>query len=243
MSNIQKEDKYGDDAVYEPFFDNNFYFPIATKLLDPLYNLGFTPNMITLISTLFSISTIYFIHINDFTTAAIVYSIGYLFDAIDGRMARKYNMGSKMGMIYDLVSDNITNFSLLIYLLVFYEMNSLTIIMMFLFFILSYILLLSYSINEAIDSYKKTKSDDFYERRVKELKGFGKDKNVIDKFLIKLFLLITKSARDTYKTYFPVYNEECIHNRLKIIKHFGPGNFCLFASIIIYFSQYFLVKK
>ena len=243
MSKIPKEDKYGDNDTYEAFFDNYLYFPIASKLVDPLYNLGFTPNMVTLISTLLTISTIYFIHISDFTTAAIIYSIGYLFDSVDGRIARKYNMGSQMGMVYDLVSDNITNLLILFYFLIYYQLNSATILMMFVFFILSVLLLISYGINEAEDSYKKTKSDDFYERRVKEFKDLDKDKNIIQKILIKLFLIVTKSSRDIYKKYFPVYNEECIHSRLKIMKHFGPGNFCLFASVIIYYSQYFLVRR
>ena len=57
----QKEDKYGDDTMYESWADINIFFPIAQSLIDPLYCMGFTPNMVTIMSTLFTFLSIYFL--------------------------------------------------------------------------------------------------------------------------------------------------------------------------------------
>ena len=52
--------KYGDDLKHEPTIDNYLFFPMADILIDPLRKIGLTPNMVTLISTFFTLFTIYF---------------------------------------------------------------------------------------------------------------------------------------------------------------------------------------
>ena len=83
---INNESKYGDDNKFEPWSDVNIFFPIATKIVDPLYNLGLTPNMVTILSTVFTLLSIYFLHINkrfeDFTylLRLIIFYSYYMYD-------------------------------------------------------------------------------------------------------------------------------------------------------------------
>ena len=54
--------------------------------------------------------------------AICFYLLGYIFDCIDGRLARKYDLGSSEGAAMDLVSDVITKHIVLISLFVsFYK--------------------------------------------------------------------------------------------------------------------------
>ena len=53
------------------------------------------------------------LHKKQFQISAICFFIGYYFDNMDGYYARRYNMVSKLGQIYDLVSDYVTHFILL----------------------------------------------------------------------------------------------------------------------------------
>jgi len=82
-----------------------------------LYKLHFTPNMITSLGVLFRIISVYALwHGNKpvFLLGAIV---GYFFDCLDGNYARKYNMCSQMGDVYDHTSDVIYHLIIVYYLL------------------------------------------------------------------------------------------------------------------------------
>jgi hypothetical protein len=219
------EDKYGNDEEFESWADNNLFFPIATRLIDPLKNLGFTPNMITYLSTLFSFLSIYYFSLDNRTYACITYLIGYLLDCVDGKMARKYKMTSTFGMALDLVSDNTSNVVLLAFLIQKYGIENYYVILLI---FMSYMISISYGLNEAIDSYKKTGNDDFLKKKQKELE---KEKDI----LYDLYLLIIKISYQSYKIFFPTYEEKKIYDWLKILKHFGPGNYCLlFSAILLY---------
>jgi hypothetical protein len=225
---INKEDKYGNDLTYESFADINIFFPIATKLIDPLRNIGLTPNGVTYISTFFTLLSIYFIYLNKYPLAGLSYGLGYLLDCVDGKMARKYNMGTSFGMALDLVSDNISNLILISYLyFVKYDKIKLWLIPIV---IMTIMISLSYGLNEAILSVKTTGNDNFYLKRVNELKNETNP-------LYKIFLFITETSYRTYKLFFPTYNEEKINKWLHILKHFGPGNYCLFIIFIILYIQ------
>ena len=231
MSNIKNvEDKYGDDQMFESWFDINFFFPIATKLVDPLYKIGLTPNIVTALSTVFTFVSILFLHLDKKYLAFLCYLTGYILDCVDGRMARKYSMGSDFGMALDCVSDNVSNAVLFAYLLFNTQYTALNISIFIILVITSYTLSLSYGINEAISSYEATKSDNFYERRLKQLKDSGVG---YEKYLYKLFIFINKIIYGTYRTFFPTYDKEKIYNWLNILKHFGPGNYCILVSIIL----------
>ena len=228
------ESKYGDDKLHEPWTDINIFFPIAHQLVDPLYNMGFTPNMITFLSTLFTFLSIYFLYLNKRKHAFLSYIFGYVLDCIDGKMARKYSMGSDFGMVLDLTSDTISNIFIIIYLIYSRPVNKQNIVLISSIIVISYLLSLTYGLNEAITSYKETGSDNFYERRKKQLDGKGCG---IEYLLNQLFISITKFSYQSYKRYFKTYDEEKIYSKLRILKHFGPGNYCLYIGFLLFYIE------
>jgi phosphatidylglycerophosphate synthase len=217
------EQKYGDDEKFESWGDNNIFFPLAKVLMDPMRNIGLTPNHVTYMSTTMTMLSLYYLYINEVHYACVAYFFGYLFDCIDGKMARSYNMGSKFGMALDLVTDNLTNLALISYITVtkgYYNWYTILIICM------SYMISLSYGLNEAIASHKAVGHDNFYNRRKEELQGESG-------LLYDIFLLINKGTYKVYKNLFGDYNERRLEEWLLILKHFGPGNFALFMIFIL----------
>ena len=228
---INNESKYGDDELHEPWADVNIFFPIASKLVDPLYNLGFTPNMVTITSTIFTFLSIYFLHLDKKIHAVLSYIIGYILDCVDGKMARKYSMGSDLGMVLDATSDIISQSFLFGYLFLTRKFYTKNIIFFTIIILMTYIFSISYGLNEAIASYEATGSDNFYERRKKQLKGKACG---LEKPLYYLFLKITEFSYKSYRSCFPTFNKEEIYSKLKSLKHFGPGNVnILFACILL----------
>ena len=237
----KKLDKYEDDNEQEPLSDIYFYFPLSDFLNPIFHKLGFKPNHITLLST---ISTLYAVYCfkQGKKECYFYYFLGYLFDSMDGRMARKYNQGSIFGMIFDLVSDNITNLPLILVFLckIIESLNkpncgSYKKILIFVFIVLfGFILTVQYGINEAIDSYTKHKDDNFYKYKVELMKKHKYDNT----FLGKLFLLITKQSYNSYRMTYPnPLNEKTIKlikERQLSIKEFGPGNYNIFILIAMY---------
>jgi len=223
------ESKYGDDEKYESWADINIFFPIAHQLVDPLYNMGFTPNMITILSTLFTFLSIYFLYLDKKNYAFLSYIFGYILDCVDGKMARKYSITTEFGMVLDSTSDIISNISLQAFLIYSRSFNS-NIIIISSIAIMSYMLAISYGINEAIASHEATGSDNFYERRKKQLKGKGCG---FEYLLHQLFIFINKASYNTYRGFFKTFDKEKIYSRLTILKHFGPGNYCLFIGLLL----------
>lgn len=226
-STIINTAKYGDDNKHEAFVDNYLFFPIADVLIDPLRNIGLTPNMVTILSTFFTLLTIYFLHNDNKPLAIASYLLGYTLDCVDGKMARKYNMGTKTGMILDLSSDVISNIILSIYIVYKYKIRDENLFLAVLTFTMTFLLAISYALNEAILSYKETGSDDFYNRRYNELK----DSNNIFNWV---FLKTTFISHKIYKHYFPVYNQDIINKWLPLLKEMGPGTINIMVAILIY---------
>jgi hypothetical protein len=239
MSNIdKKEDKYGDDELFESWSDNNIFAPIAKQLVDPLYNIGMTPNMVTITSTFFTMYSIYLLHQGKRSLACLSYLFGYLLDCVDGRLARKYSMSSDVGMALDCVSDNVSNFILFGYILLTRPFNQKTIMFMILIIYMSYMLSISYGVNEAIASYDATKDDNFYNRRYQQLKSKisakdnpAKGVGTAEELLYLLFLTITNLSYSTYRKEYPDYDRNKLNDKLKLLKEYGPGNFCLIIAI------------
>jgi phosphatidylglycerophosphate synthase len=100
-------------------FDNAIYI-IVEYLAPYAHKFGFTPNMITTSSNLFTIIAIYYLLNYYFVVAAILYLISYMFDCLDGYVARKYNMVSIFGDYYDHISDAV---KLIAYLGTLYLIN------------------------------------------------------------------------------------------------------------------------
>jgi len=211
--------------MFESWSDNNLFFPIATRLIDPLKKLGLTPNMVTYFSNIFTFLSIYYFNLDNRIYASISYLIGYLLDCVDGKMARKYNMTSNFGMALDLVSNNVSNSILLSFLIQKYGVNNYYILLLI---VMSSMSSISYGLNEAIDSHGKTGDDNFLEKKQKELQN---EKDI----LYDLYLLIIKISYQSYKIFFPKYDQEKIFSWLEILKHFGPGNYCLlFSAVLLY---------
>jgi hypothetical protein len=65
--------------------------------------IGFTPNGITTLSLIFGIASAYYLYKGKIYMFALLYTISYFFDVMDGHFARKYKMVSKGGDYYDNV--------------------------------------------------------------------------------------------------------------------------------------------
>jgi hypothetical protein len=224
--------KYGNNEDHEPFIDNNLFFPLADMLVDPLHSLGLTPNNVTIISTFFTMLTIYFLEKRNKKLAVASYLFGYILDCVDGKMARKYNEGSNFGMVLDNTSDTLSNFILLVYILYRFDLSqknfNILIVLIILLFIFSY----SYSLNEAILSYNKYGDDNFYKYKEKDLDG--KWNNSTEEVLYKYYLSYHKELYNTYRNLFPTYDENNIKKWLHVLKEFGPGTFNIVSAYFIY---------
>lgn len=231
-------DKYDYDR--EPFFDLVVFFPISDFLIPYLYFFYFTPNFITLLSTISTFYSIYLYYNND-VYCYLFYFMGYLFDSIDGRMARKYNQTSTFGMIIDLVSDNITNIPLLFVLIqktiiTFYDSIFIGIIKVFLIAILLlfvFIFSVIFGMNEAYDCYIKTKNDNFFTYKKSLI-----EKTYYNNTLLSYFYLqINKTSYFCYRIFFKenLNNQNKISFRKKLINYreFGPGNLNIFVILIM----------
>lgn len=100
-------------------FSDQFY-SIADFLNPYFYKFGFTPNILTGFSILFTILSGYTFYLDYRVLTVIFVVLNYFFDCADGNFARKYNMESKFGDKLDHISDAL-GFVLFIYL--FYKKN------------------------------------------------------------------------------------------------------------------------
>ena len=195
---MKNNNKY--DSNQESILDVYVYLPIANFLLPYLNSLQITPNMVTCLSTISTLFSIYFFYYNNLY-CLIFYFLGYLLDAVDGKLARQYDMVTIFGMMFDMISDNLTNIPL-IFIFLYKSMFPFSILKMtliiFLLFFLS-VFGLSFGINEALDCYNKNNDDNF----------FNFKKEIIDKSYYKdscmaiLFLDINKLSYQSYRYYFP----------------------------------------
>jgi hypothetical protein len=223
--NNNETQKYGNDEIYESPIDTYIFHPIGLSLVDPIYKLGLTPNQITIISTFFTFISCYLIRENKLKLAVIFYLSGYILDCVDGRLARKYGMGSKIGAALDMVSDVITNTVLLISIL-YYKKNFIKLNSVFILIICFIGLTICHGFTEAVNNYKKNGSDNFY-------KNIEKEYSCSNNLIYKLYIMFNKSSYSTYKCIIGDYDSIKIHNYIGILKYFGPGTFNIVYAIII----------
>jgi len=89
---------------YENPIDNIILYII--QIIAPFfYFLGFTPNILTTISLLIAIASIYYFMNDRYYLSAGLIFLAYFFDCFDGFFARSYNMTSVFGDFYDHISD------------------------------------------------------------------------------------------------------------------------------------------
>ena len=92
---------------------NSMYYDAITSSMNPM---GFTPNMITTLGNVCTLIFIYFFIQKRFYLSALFFFLSYMFDCLDGYLARSYNMTTEFGDLYDHTSDLLKTLSY-IYLL------------------------------------------------------------------------------------------------------------------------------
>ena len=101
---------------YENFIDN-ILIRIVEMIQPQFYKMGFTPNILTTLSSICWLIGIYFF-INDgmyYTFYTVLFfMVSYFFDCFDGHFARSYNMVTTFGDYYDHITD-ILKFIILLY--------------------------------------------------------------------------------------------------------------------------------
>ena len=115
--------RYNEISKFRKSFDlitNWFHYPIATFLCTILSYTSITPNVITVLAILFELAAVYLIltnFISNLFIIVILLQLGWIFDLMDGMMARFKQLGfyhptkpSKKGYYLDAVSDHILKF-------------------------------------------------------------------------------------------------------------------------------------
>jgi len=102
-------------SYLESPIDNGIYY-IIEKIAPSVYSMGFTPNMITTLGNVCTLIFIYFFIQKRFYLSALFFFLSYMFDCLDGYLARSYNMTTEFGDLYDHTSDLLKTLSY-IYLL------------------------------------------------------------------------------------------------------------------------------
>lgn len=94
---------------------DTFLYKICENVSEFFYNTGHTPNTITTYSFILGLTSAYFYYHDNIFLFAICFIGSYFFDCLDGYIARKYNMKSDFGELYDSISDG-TVIILLLYI-------------------------------------------------------------------------------------------------------------------------------
>mgnify|MGYP000940164952 CR=1 FL=1 len=100
----------------------------------------FTPNVFTTASLIIALISLYYIYYTYYKIGSILFFISYFFDCLDGNFARKYNMVTKFGDLYDHISDQLKYILLIIIITVYANLKKNTKILFILILISTYIL-------------------------------------------------------------------------------------------------------
>ena len=84
---------------------DNILINIADSICPLFKKINHTPNMLTTYSLIFGLIAAFCLYKGYIYMFAITYMISYFFDNMDGHYARKYNMTSKGGDLYDHIKD------------------------------------------------------------------------------------------------------------------------------------------
>lgn len=86
---------------------DNILIEICEFLCPYFYKTGHNPNMITTYSLIFGLLAVYCIYKHYAAGFVICYILSYFFDCLDGHYARKYNMTTRAGDLYDHIKDTV----------------------------------------------------------------------------------------------------------------------------------------
>jgi phosphatidylglycerophosphate synthase len=98
---------------HENQIDNLIYDKFVIPFTPILRNMGLTPNMISILSVVLALIGLYLLTKNNLVMFSLLYTLAYILDCVDGYMARKYDMGSKLGEFLDHGGDTLKFFSLM----------------------------------------------------------------------------------------------------------------------------------
>ena len=84
---------------------DNFSIWMADFIFPLFRYFNFTANTLTSISFILGLFAIYSYQRNDYIKSAVYFMMSFLFDVFDGHYARKYNMVSNFGDMYDHFTD------------------------------------------------------------------------------------------------------------------------------------------
>ncbi len=76
----------------------------------------YIPNTLTLLRLIIVPFLGYFIYCEKYTTAIILFAIGGFTDVLDGYIARKYNLVTKWGKVFDPLADKLMQITALVFL-------------------------------------------------------------------------------------------------------------------------------
>lgn len=120
---------------------------IDNKILDfveatsPYFKaMNFTPNMLTTLSLITGLASMYYFYYDNAIPATILYFLSYLFDCYDGFYARKYGMVTDFGDYYDHVKD--VSIALIFFFIVYLKIGYLNKTEIIVFIIVGVVLLL-----------------------------------------------------------------------------------------------------
>ena len=230
--------KFNSNGIYN-YSDNYIFNPMSDYLLPIFRYFNLSPNQITVLSSLFNMSALVFYIIDSIYISSLLYFIGYLLDCIDGRYARKYNLESNYGMMLNQVTNITLNIPFNI-IIIFKKLYRLDIISVLFIVVISDLLLLSISLEEAYDCIIENNHDDFYNK-----KNFMIIDNNDDCFILlyNLFLIVNNSVYNRYRKFIKNqnysqfslirYKKNIIEDSLKFFIQFGTGNYCLFIISMI----------
>lgn len=108
-------------TVYADPIERTMY-AFASYTSDFFERTGHTPNMLTTYSVMFKVMAVLTLWYNKLLAFCVLYFVSYIFDCMDGFMARKYKMYSIIGDMYDHISDNVTYLAII--LIVIYKLRS-----------------------------------------------------------------------------------------------------------------------
>ena len=132
--------KFKEHLENSGFIDKNFTYPVVNLFLKTIYDIKLTPNMITTITLIIRLVCVYFLYNNIYVKSVpILYFISWITDAMDGELARTYDMKSKFGGIYDYVVDLIT--TILLFLVLYIKYEKTPIIIMIILILVNFLLL------------------------------------------------------------------------------------------------------
>lgn len=80
---------------------------VSSPVICALKKAGFTPNMVTGLSILFSIVALYCLYLKKYIVFAVFALLAFWCDVMDGAMARRFKMTSPLGEILDHASDGL----------------------------------------------------------------------------------------------------------------------------------------